>query len=103
MTTACPLLVTASCGSRVPRVDVKVTNVPLCAGVPLCSMTVAVISAVPLTGSTLRFETMVMTDSVGASNGTFSQEPSETMATTDAATAVGWPRARKDMRGNIAT
>jgi len=41
--------------------------------VPLCSTTVAVISAVPLTGKIRRFVTRVMVDCVGASRGTLSQ------------------------------
>jgi hypothetical protein len=101
VTTACPLLVTASCGSRVPRVVVNVTSVPLCAGVPLCSMTVAMICAVPLTGRTLRLETMVMTDAVGASSGTFSQEPLETTATRLATTGKTRQTRLNRMRGSI--
>jgi len=80
VTTAWPLLVTASCGSSVPSVEVKVTNVPLLAGVPLGSMTVAMISALPLTGSTLRLDTTVMTEAVGASNGTLSHAATDTRA-----------------------
>jgi hypothetical protein len=44
VTTACPLLVLASCGSRRPRSVVNVTNVPLWTEVPLSSTMLARIS-----------------------------------------------------------
>ena len=53
MTVTWPLSVRASRGSIEPSDDVKVTTVPFCTGVPADSMTTAVISAVPLVGSTV--------------------------------------------------
>ena len=80
----------------------KVTSVPLCAGVPPCPMTVATICAVPLTGTTALFDTTVMTDWVGASNGTFSQDPTHTMAHRHDTSVATCRRARVRTRGNIA-
>jgi hypothetical protein len=103
VTTAYPLLVTASRGSSVPRLDVNVTNVPLCAGVPLCSMTVAVICAVPLIGRIVRLENRVMIELLGASNGTLSHEPNDSMARPHNTTLVVWRRLGTDTRASIAT
>ena len=80
---------------------VKVTSVPLCVAVPLYSMTVAMICAVPLMGSTALFDTRVMTDPVGASNATLSQDPTDTMATMHDTNVVTCRRARVGTRGNI--
>jgi hypothetical protein len=64
-------------------------------------MTVAMICAVPLTGRTVRLETMVMTDAVGASNGTFSHEPRDTLAHTLATSVTDQRTGWNDTRGNI--
>ena len=68
-----PFCVRASRGSTVPSDDVKVTTVPFCTGVPADSMTTAVISVLPLIGSTPSPETSRIVVLVGASSGTLSQ------------------------------
>lgn len=72
-TVALPPWVRASVGSMLPNEEVNVTTVPFCTGVPADSVTDAVTSAVPLTGTTVVLTVSVMVDSVGASSGTLSQ------------------------------
>ena len=63
-----------------PSDDVKVTTVPFCTGVPADSMTTAVISAVPLVGSTVTLAIRRIVLLVGASSGTLSQPAAATAA-----------------------
>ena len=70
---AMPLRVWASTGSIRPSVVVKRTSVPLCTGVPLDSMTVAVTSVVPPVGTTRLCASMVTDELVGARSGIESQ------------------------------
>ena len=74
VTTACPLLVLASCGSRRPRSVVNVTNVPLWTEVPLSSTTLARISAVALSANTVRFVLIVKMASEGATSAILSHD-----------------------------
>ena len=73
LTVALPLWVLASTGSNVPRLLEKMTTVPFCTVVPAGSMTYAVISAEPFTGTMLALDDSVMADPVGAVSGTLSQ------------------------------
>ena len=86
VTTACPLLILPSCGSRRPRSVVNVTNVPLWTEVPLSSTTLARISAVGLSANTVRFVLIVMMASVGATSAILSHD-AVVPAATHAATA----------------
>ena len=72
VTRARPFSVRASRGSITPTVDVKYTIVPFCTGVPADSVTVAVISALPVTGRTVWLVVKVMDESVGAVRSTLS-------------------------------
>jgi hypothetical protein len=65
--------VSASGGSIEPSVVVKETTVPLWGGVPAASITCAMISAVPFTGTTLVDAVNVIVEPVGARSGTSSQ------------------------------
>jgi len=73
LTRTLPFSVRASRGETVPSVVVNVTSVPFCTAVPLCSMTVAMISAMPLIGKTSGEMARVMADCVGARSGTVLQ------------------------------
>jgi hypothetical protein len=79
---------------------VKVTNVPLCGGVPPDSMTCAMMLVVPLAGSTVASDVSVMVDPVGASSGTFSHA---TAIVADAASmaAKADRRRRRDIMKSI--
>lgn len=92
VTTACPLLVLASCGSSRPRSVVNVTNVPLWTEVPLSSTILARISAVPLRARIVRFVLIVMSASEGATSATLSH---------DAAVAAATQAIRTRSRGTI--
>jgi type II secretory pathway pseudopilin PulG len=65
----------------VPRFVVKVIVVPLCGGVPLASMTWAMMSVVPLDGRAVAEAVNVIVDPLGASSGTFSQARARSAAT----------------------
>src|SRR5262245_46442114 len=86
LTVALPPDVCASRCSMVPNDAVKVTMVPLWTGVPPDSMTDAMISAVPLMGTTVVLTLRMMVDSVGAVRGTLSQPTSTPQATTASTT-----------------
>ncbi len=100
-TVALPPCVRASFGSMLPNDEVNVTTVPFWTGVPADSVTDAVISADPLTGTTVVLEVSVIVDSVGASRGTLSQADRKATAMSSA-NSVGWGRdtdkASKDNR-----
>ncbi len=87
-----PFDVRASRGSTVPSDDVNVTTVPFCTGVPAASITTAVISVLPLVGSTLTLDTRRIVVLVGASSGTLSQ-PAASRA---AARPIAWTTRRVD-------
>jgi type II secretory pathway pseudopilin PulG len=95
-TLADPLCVRASYGSKLPRLVLKVTSVPFCTGVPDDSITVAVTSVEPFTGSTVCEAYTEIVEPDGASSGTLSQEPtrapsaSVTSATTAGRTVLDW-------------
>jgi hypothetical protein len=70
-TTTRPLIsVSASNGCTAPSVVVNVMSVPRLGGVPAGSMTWAMISALPLSGSAVAADVKVMVDPDGASSGT---------------------------------
>lgn len=76
VTIARPLIsVSASDGSIVPSVVVKMMCVPVCGGVPAGSSTCAISCAVPPVGTAVAAAVSVMVDPPGASNGTRSQAP----------------------------
>ena len=72
-TVALPSRVRASAGSIWPMVVENVTSVPFCTSVPPDSTTVAVMSAVPLTGTIVVLLKSVTVEPVGAVSGTLSQ------------------------------
>ncbi len=96
-----PFSVRASAGSMRPMVDVKLTSVPLCTGVPVagvvvvpvpvpvdvvpCSRSTAMISTCPVAGTALDVALRKMTVPPGASSGALSHA--------DAATATAASRA----------
>ena len=94
-TDTCPLFVSASRGSTVPNEDEKVTTVPLCTGVPACSMTTAVISKVPLVGTTDTLACNRIVVFVGASSGTLSHATPAKLAVRALANRM---RVESDMR-----
>src|SRR5581483_4087067 len=65
--------VVAVAGWTVPRVVVKVIEVPEWGGVPADSRTCATMVVDPLAGSAVAPEMSVIVDPVGARSGTFSQ------------------------------
>ena len=67
-----------------PNEEVNVTTVPFCTGVPADSVTEALISAVPWTGTTVVLTVSVIVDEVGASSGTLSQADRVATATMSA-------------------
>jgi hypothetical protein len=69
---ATPFRVCASTGFTVPRLVRNRTVVPFCTGVDELSITNAVISVLPPTGSTLVGAVTVIDEPVGASSGTLS-------------------------------
>jgi hypothetical protein len=74
LATTRPLMsVSASAGTIDPNVLVNVTCVPFWGGVPAGSMTCAMISADPLTGSAVTEVVSVIVDPDGARSGTLSQ------------------------------
>jgi len=93
-TVALPSCVRASAGSIWPIVVVNVTSVPFWTCVPPDSMTVAVMSAAPLTGTIVVLLKRVTVDPVGAVSGTLSQ-PAE-------AKAAASPRAISARRDRMA-
>jgi type II secretory pathway pseudopilin PulG len=92
--TARPLTsVWTSGGSKLPRLAMNVTCVPLCGAVPAGSMTWATICAVSLNPKVDVAVVSVMVDPVGAISGTFSQAE-ETSISAANATHVQTPAAR---------
>jgi type II secretory pathway pseudopilin PulG len=83
-----PFCVRASRGSMVPSDEVKVTTVPFCTAVPADSITTAVISVLPATGSTPSPATSRIVVLVGASNGTLSQAEPASAARSEPTSAV---------------
>ena len=70
---ATPLSVRTCNGLIAPSVVVKVTVVPFWTGVPACSSTVALISAVPFAWTMVLLAERVIVDRLGASRGSLSQ------------------------------
>jgi type II secretory pathway pseudopilin PulG len=85
--------VRASDGSTDPSDVVKVTSVPLWGGVPDCSMTWAMMVAVPFVGRAVAVAVRVMLEPAGARRGTFSQATDATIRAAAAATRTGRKRA----------
>ena len=72
-----------------PIVVVNVTNVPLWASVPADSITVAVMSADPLTGTTVVLLKSVSVEPLGAVSGTVSHPTANTSAQASAIHLAG--------------
>jgi hypothetical protein len=73
LTTTLPSIsVSASDGRTIPRFVVKEMCVPLCGGVPLASITCAMMLVVPLVEAPSPAAVNVMVDPLGASSGTLS-------------------------------
>lgn len=105
-----PFCVCASAGSMRPIVDVKLTRVPLCTGVPAagvvesvpllaepCSMSVAMMSTLPLAGTELAVAVRKITVPPGASRGALSQ-PEAATDTTSTHAKTEWRRSRNARR-----
>ena len=87
-TVTLPSRVRASAGSSCPIVVVNVTSVPFWTCVPPASITVAVISAVPLTGTIVVLLKSVTVEPVGAVRGTLSHAADTTRAARPRATSA---------------
>jgi hypothetical protein len=87
-TVARPSRVRASAGSSCPIVVVNVTRVPFCTCVPPASITVAVISAAPFTGTIVVLLKRVTVEPVGAVSGTLSHAADAQAARSPRATSA---------------
>ena len=94
-TVAVPAFVLASRGSIDPRVVVNVTSVPFCTGVPACSITVAMMSAVPFACTMTLLANSVMVDWLGASSGTLSHADADNRIAHPADATSAAPRGRR--------
>jgi hypothetical protein len=97
-TVTLPSRVRASPGSSWPMVVVNVTSVPFCTWVPPASITVAVMSADPLTGTIVVLLKRVTVDPVGAVSGTLSHAAEAAAASSARATSARLERMAGDGR-----
>ena len=103
VTTAWPLLVTASLGVERPQRRGEGDQRSVVRGRPAFLDDGRDDLRRAVEGMTALFDTRVMTDSVGASNGTLSQDPIDTMAHRHDSSVVTCRTARVGTRGNMAT